>query len=170
MKKDTLSLLTLLHEVIAEVGDLKNIQPYPHSDDSFTLEDGSIVKVEMYKLASREIFQTLKIPNILNTREGDVYNISFSVEDVDAQFKKSSYAELVRIIKTVMDILVDQTESLEIGSTFIITPISKLGALRLDPQKYELYKAILTKNLPSNYRMAEGTSFGIRSIFLQKIK
>lgn len=93
--------------MIFESGDLSNIQFYPikrvnnetykYHDNNFSL----VVKLVAIPYAS----QSLWFPNTVDL--GHVYNLSFSVNDVTTQAKKTNVKEYFKILKTVLMATVD---------------------------------------------------------------
>jgi len=164
MNKDKITLVKLLDEIINEVGDFNNIIPYEYDQSGFILSDGYKVDVKISELGNNII----DIPPIFNPYDNKIYNLSFNVEGDDAQFKKSNYAELIKILKTVVEILKDKIEILLKGSIFTILASDKKGNISMDKQKFKLYKSIISKNIPSDYRIGTGVLGDWEVIIIQK--
>ena len=147
----TLNLRALLNEVILEVGDMEQISPYKYSKTSntnynFTTEQGDRVNVEFPTYPLNYIKSSL--PNDID-KNGEFTNIEFSIEGVDSQFKKSNYKYLVKILKTIMDITLKYL-STNTPQYVLIAATNKTKGKEydeLDPQKIQLYQAMVLKNI-----------------------
>ena len=147
----TLNLRALLNEVILEVGDMEQISPYKYSKISnieynFTTEQGDRVNVEFPTYPLKYIGDSL--PNDID-ENGNFTNIEFSIEGVDSQFKKSNYGYLVKILKTIMDITLEylSTNSPQYVLIAATHKVKEKGYEELDPQKIQLYQAMILKNI-----------------------
>jgi hypothetical protein len=175
--KKQLKLMELLKEVLNEIGDLANIKPYAyryHSDffeGSFFTDKDEMVRMSLDNLSSfRDEF---KLPPVFNPEQNQIYQVSYSVEDSQTQYRKASYKELVAIMKTVVEFCKEAFQDVEESTggkpIFLIASQSKESQeYAPDPQKDALYKSIILKNLPSAYRTAEIDINGKPTMIIQK--
>jgi len=181
MKKESIKLISLINEMIEEIGDLSNIEPLPRrgfnnwevpgkDEETYKLEM-DISPVPLYSKAK----YLNKIPPSYDTSE-DLYHVSFAIENMDTQFMKTSPKILFRILKTVASEIkksLSRAEDADSNPILMIGAQSKLGLGKEDPQKLKLYKAIIAKNLPSGYRINSVKNFfddGYEGILIQKEK
>lgn len=181
-----LSLQKILQEVLLEIGDLANIEPYKytyHSNipgGSFITTEGDEVFMFMQKIDIPEI----KIPTVFRqTGRGleekeqiPVIQIGFTVEDRATQARRTNLTQLYRILKTVLN-FVDRSIPTILNTygndtLFIIASQSKdTEDFAPSPQKDALYREIFFKNLPKDeFRTAELDSKGKPTILFQKKK
>ncbi len=153
-------LSTIYEEILKEVGDLQNIEPYP-----FTVR-GRLAKVHTSGPEQIDIFyeevsgyiDMSSIPPVYNPENNKIVSFTFDVNGVQTQFKKSNYKELIRILRTVAEFFKEVSPSIlrEYGDStiFIIASQSKTsGEFLTDSQKDAIYYQILIKNLPNSFRI-----------------
>ena len=87
----------------------------------------------------------------------------WDIEGTDEQYLKSNYRLLLRIIKTVTEIITDSLYRYPKDAIFVIMARDKTGRGYNDSQKMDLYKMVLQQNLSNMYRMGEG-SFGANNL------
>lgn len=154
-----IKILKLLHEMINEVGDLKNIQPFNYNITNDGGEFDAIVnnkklKVEVkFQKTPHDVKHLFKFPPSASPDHKEIYNVGFSVEGNDEQFSKENYNILIRILKTVVDIIIKSLSKYPKDSIFTFFATSKIGKGYQDPQKLQLYKLIMQSNLPDGWRM-----------------
>lgn len=160
MSKKGIKLLTLLSENLLEYGDLKNIEPYSFEKKDnltyeFESENDSTVEVVFTKLSELESSFT-KFPPIVDRKKiSSYYNIGYTVDDSVTQGKKSNISELLRILKTVTDI-VDNFLKNNKNSALLVFEDNKDPQLGLTQgQKSLIYNAIINHNLPKGYTSRE---------------
>lgn len=169
--------MELLKEVLNEVGDLANIKPFPyryHSDffeGSFSTEKDEMVRMGLENISFFK--DEFTVPPVFNPEENEIYQVVYSVEDSETQYRKASYKELAAILKTVMEFCKEAFEDAEESTggkpIFLIASQSKHSSdYAPDPQKDALYKSIILKNLPTSYRSAEIVVKGKSVIIIQK--
>jgi hypothetical protein len=140
-----IKLKILYEQLLKEIGDLENIQPYPYSNNSFITEQGWEVDVD-FQLYNEEDLKALN----LNTKfyQPPIYNVVFTVEKVESQFIKTTLIEYLKILKTVTQICYDfLKKNNPNGLTFFAANKDESNFLTTDPQKIKLYKLIVTKQL-----------------------
>ena len=140
-----IKLRILYEQLLKEVGDLENINPYPYSNNSFTTEQGWKVNVYFQKYDDEDL-QALNI----NTKfyPSPVYNVVFDVEGEESQFSKTTLEEYYKIIKTVAEICTDFIkENNPKGLTFLAANKDRNILFKTDPQKSKFYKVIVLKHL-----------------------
>ena len=149
-----IKLKILLEQLIKEVGDLENIKPYPHSNNTFTTEQGWKVDVEFEELNDEDLREL----NI-NTKfyPAPVYNVVFKVEGVESQFTKTSTAGYLKILKTVVTICYDFIKEKDPNGLTFFAANKDNQYLTTDPQKIKMYKIVVMGQLLKNneYKMVD---------------
>lgn len=132
-----------LNEMINEVGDLENIEPYPFQNNEFKTEEGWKVKVKLEPVEEKYC-KLLGLPYT----EKQVLNVGYSVEGKQDQHKKSTFHSLIRILKTISVILIEYIENnSKIKALLFIAANKDPNNLSTDSQKEKLYKAIILDQL-----------------------
>ncbi len=147
-----IKLKILLEQVLNEVGDLENIKPYKWDKISkneyyFLDKDNDEIYVN-FNLYDEEDIKFIKLSHhIKDTTK--IYNVSYSLQGKQSQYKKEDYTSLLKIIKTVFDIVKDFISNEKpSGLTFFAGHKNDDFILsKTDPQKGKLYKTILLKNI-----------------------
>ena len=146
MKKiGLLEMKVELLKIIKESGDLENIDSYPHSNGRFITEQGWKVEVE-FTVIGDFYFSMMKIP----TEIKNSINVSYSIEGEESQYSKTTYRELIKILKTVSDIIVEYANNNPNTEAFCFFAANKDASellLKTDPQKTAIYKTIVVKRL-----------------------
>lgn len=174
MKKQTVELSGLLNEILHEVGDLKNINtlPYELNDNGgtfyFEYEHQKCKCNVMFTTVPKDINRSFVLPPIINSLHKQIIAMGYSVEGTDEQYLKTNYRLLLTILKTVVNIINESISKYPQDSIFVAMATSKLGAGFNDPQKIKLYRLIAQQNLPTGYRMGEGTFLGNNLVFITK--
>jgi hypothetical protein len=140
-----IKLKILYEQILKEVGDLENIQPYPYSGNSFITEQGWKVKV-ILTLWDEWYLEKFNInPNFYPL---PIYNVGFTVEGVESQFNKTTLSEYLKILKTIALIVEKFNKKIKPnGLIFFATNKDESKVLITDPQKLKLYKLIVMKQL-----------------------
>lgn len=169
-----IELFKLLSEIINEVGDLSNIEPYKFSlkdtGGDFKTEEGYRVNVNLTKWSSN-LHKNLVFPPIVEIEGKNIYNIGYSIEGEGSQFIKSNYKTLIKILKTVSLIIEHHVKRLDSQNPiFTLFATDKRGKGHEDKQKTLIYKEILSKNIPTGYRIGFGdyTPLNIKFIYITK--
>lgn len=176
------NFMSLINEIINEVGDLKNITSYPYTTYKRGMDYIGRFKAEIngvnqdltvsIELSSSSFKDNLILPPVFE-KDGDLYNISFDVSGVVAQFAKTNLPLYLKILKTVTEItsdIIDKTDVDPSNNIYILGSVSKEGISGKNDAKLKYYRAILNSNLPAGYRMAEGKFYSFNILALQKIK
>lgn len=146
MKKTILlEMRDALLRLISEAGDLENIESYPHTNEQFITDEGWQVKVEMSVIPFNE-FQTLYIP----TKRRNTINVSYSVEGEQSQYEKTTYKGLIKILKTVSDIVLEYVKQNPNTQALVFFAANKDPQnllTKTDPQKSTIYKTIVIKRM-----------------------
>lgn len=176
MKFKNISLITLLKEVINEVGDLENIHPYDYNlnndggEFDIILHDiKTKVKVNITKSPDK-LKPEFNFPPIISSNDKEVYNVGFTVGNEDTQYSKEDYSILVKTIKTVVEIVKNSLNKYPKNIIFVFFAASKIGKGHQDPQKLKFYKIILQQNLPNGWRIGTSEFIGNEFIFITPIK
>jgi hypothetical protein len=183
-----LGLVSLVSEMVNEVGDLTNIEIYPYK--TYVTGDGYAAKftaalpnnteVEVEAL-SQEVgdthIQRLKLPPVFEkenpTETITVFNFEFTVGEDDAQFAKTDFRTFVRIVATVVKFLkqiIVENEQSYYKPLYVIISTSKTGYTGTKDTKLDYYRAVLNNNLPPGYRMGRGMYDSMEVLAIQKIK
>jgi len=169
--------MKLLENILNEVGDLKNIKGYEYilkgkDEGSFTihLNNNEIAVNVIIKRAEDDIKSLFNFPPIIKADQKEMYNVGFLVGGEDTQFEKTNLSILMRILKTVMDISLDLIKKYPNDTIFTFFATSKTGKGFNDSQKMNLYKLIMQKNIPTEYRMGESEFLENKFLYLTKIK
>lgn len=145
MKNSKPSLLELkLHilNIIKESGDLENIDGYAYKNNTFKTEEGWKVKVVFNKVPDGYLDYFKLPPNTIN--------VGYSIEGTESQHKKTTYSKLIKILKTVSDIIIDyakQNKDIEGLMIFAANKNAERLLTHSDPQKNSIYKAIVLSRL-----------------------
>jgi hypothetical protein len=151
-------LLTLMSEIITEVGDLQNIQPYQWTKKSDTRYDFNVIYADdtfrgtvMLSKLSDEERSLMKFNPVVQPEKADsIVNMGYTINGTSSQHVVTNFKVLIRILKTVSDIIEHQIQSFP-NSIFTIFEESKLD--KVEPaQKSKLYQAIMTQNMLPGYR------------------
>lgn len=148
-----IKLKLLLEQIIKEVGEIDKIEPYSWEKISnikykFFDKDGDLINVIFNKYSKDDIEYILNKSKAL-PNSNEYYNVSYNIEEKETQYKKDNYLSLLKIIKTVYDIIKDFINNKDIsGLTFFARNKNEDFFLsKTDPQKEMLYKAVLLKNI-----------------------
>lgn len=163
-------LLEIYQEILQEVGDLKNIEPYPYTRVEkgvyeTTLETGEELSILLENAEEWQELGLLQIPSSINIKKTDkIYNLGFGVNDSDSQQKKATLPILFRILKTVL-VIAEEFLRNNPNTFLVIFPEDKVG--EKETQKRDYYLEILAKQDISGYIRGEvklqskvGTIFG----------
>lgn len=150
-----LKLVILLEEIMSEVGDLDKMLSYPVKkiDDfnySFEIDEDLTAEVKFSRGdIDQHLLNAVKIPT--KPSIDDTYNVSYVINGTDTQAKKLDYSTLIKVLKTVSEVTIQFVKSHKDAEALLFMAMSKTGqAIKgsySDPQKHNLYKAILIKNL-----------------------
>ncbi len=161
-----IKLKTLYENLIKEVGELENIDSYSFSQFSpdvyeFKTDDG--LKIEVW-------FDEIECP-----KHVWVWNVSYKIEGVESQLKKETYKYLIKVIKTVFDIVIDWIKNnpeVKHLSLFAGHKDESRFLSQTDDQKHNLYKIIYLKNrhkLPGEWIHREIEVFeGFKGLVISK--
>jgi hypothetical protein len=146
--KSKITLLEMRTEylrILHEVGDLENVEAYPYENNNFTTDENWKVKVDFDVVPFTE-FEQLNLP----TKRGNTYNVSYDVNGEQSQYKKTTYKQLIRILKTVSDIVVDFVKGKDTVEALGFLAANKDPQKLIthtDPQKSAIYKVIIVKSI-----------------------
>jgi hypothetical protein len=160
-----IGLIKLLNEVITEVGDLKNIEPYTdieyHSPRAAYFYTDSGDQVDMEIESGLEWFELnlglVEIPKIVQQTydqtkgNKDIVSVNFLVNHDAAQGTKSDLREYYRILKTVLKFTNDYVNKFD---PFIVLIIAE-EATSDKNTKNQFYSNIISRNISPNYRIID---------------
>lgn len=170
-------LIIILTEVINEIGDLKNLEPYKYkiSQDrgSFNvLKNDKKYPVKVTLSHWDEKFRNmLEFPPAAEASNKPIYALGYDINGDDTQVFSSDIRTLLRILKTVSEILEFHISKLkDQNPIFAIFATDKKGAGYEDQQKLNLYRAILSQNIPQGWRMGYGKNnpLNVKFLYLSK--
>jgi len=177
MKLDKFEVIRIIKETINEVMDFVNVNNYEYEIHNstisnnlsliglFKLDDGAIGNVYAEKIKPEEI----DIPPIFDKNKHEIINIVYSINNVTKQYQKSELKVLIRVLKTVSTIVKDFIQKHEKENPiYILHAESKNDFELFDRQKRELYGMILSKQLPSYYRLSDGKFNNYPVVVFQK--
>lgn len=150
-----IKLLEISHNLIKEIGDLKNVNPYSFSKKSqfmygFKMEDKYNGKINFTRATPIHL-EHIEFPPAAEVEKSDaVYNVGYNIEGSDTQFIKTNPAILFKVLKTVIECIKDFIKS-NPNSTYIIFEVPKNTEEKNVYQKFYLYSALAAQNLPSGY-------------------
>ena len=150
-----LKLVILLEKIMSEVGDLDKMLSYSIKkindlEYSFEINEdlSAIVKFTTGDIG-QNLLNNVKIPN--KPLANNTYNVGYIINGTDTQAKKLDYSTLIKVLKTVSEITIEFVKSHAHLQALLFLAMSKTGqpikGSYSDPQKHNLYKAILIKNL-----------------------
>ena len=148
-----LKLVILLEEIMSKVGDKMLCYPIKKINDleySFEIDQDLSVLVKFTILDfDQNLLDGVKIPN--KPSIDNTYNVGYIINGTDTQAKKLNYSALIKVLKTVSEVTIEFVKSHKNVEALLFLAMSKTGqpikGSYSDPQKYNLYKAILIKNL-----------------------
>lgn len=173
-KPSLLEMRMSLLNILNEVGDLEGVEAYPYSNNMFTTDQGWQVTVELSVIPFEE-FQLLNIP----TKRPNTINVEYTIEGEQSQYKKATYKELIKILKTVTDIVLQYVKDHPKTEALVFFAANKDPQnllTKTDPQKSALYKTIVVKRLSQlgpNWKLkdveVEGSDFSGFVIYKTKL-
>ena len=131
--------------ILQEVGDLENVEPYPYENNSFTTDENWKVKVD-FDVIPFTLFDQLNLP----TKRRATYNVSYDVNGEQSQYSKTTYKQLIRILKTVSNIIIDfvkDKDTVEALGFLAANKDPQKLITHTDSQKSAIYKAIIVKSI-----------------------
>jgi len=173
-----MKLQSILYDILNEVGDLKSIEPYKYklmyhvnlknkkikthlgyfkdSDD-----DEVVMKMEPVDHVKFYSFLSPKIPNSIQIDANTLlYYVRYVVNNNENQEKKSSFSQLLRIVKTLVDFIVDVIEKNRYENVVIFIGAAAKTGMGHDSQKFRFYERVVQNVLPNSYRYGIGSAIG----------
>jgi hypothetical protein len=166
-------LFKLLNEIITEVGDLNNIEPYKLDSggyaDSFLIDDKTYATVHFDPVNSfSNKSPEIEFPPIIdiNRDKVQITNIGYKIEGSTSQHYKTTPSTLFRILKTVALIVERYAEEWP-DEVLVVFEEDKFGNVSAG-QKTKLYAQVIMKNLPPNFMSGtvKDTINNIEGIFI----
>lgn len=155
----TLSLKMTYKSILKEVGDIDKIEPYDCNSGEFKTDEGWKIKVCLEKLPY-EYYEELGIPEKLQ----NIKNVVYKIEGNQSQYSKSTYSVLIRVLKTVAEIVFKQFDIEKDIDGLIFFAANKdpfKTFSKTDPQKTSIYEAVLLSQM---HKLGPGWS--LRSLSL----
>lgn len=144
-KINLIEIRTQYLRILKEVGDLENIETYPYENNRFITDENWKIKVD-FDIIPFPSFERLNIP----TNRFHTFNVSYDVNGEQSQYKKTTYNQLIKILKTISDIIIDfvkNDETIEALGFLAANKDPQKLITHTDPQKSAIYKAIIIKNI-----------------------
>lgn len=147
-------LLEIYQEIITEIRDLSNIDPYTYvqvkeGEYEATLETGESLGILLQDVEEYIESGLLSIPSTVNIKKTDaIYNLGFSINKNESQQIKSNLNTLFRILKTVIEVAEDFLKE-HPDSFVVVFAEDKEG--RKEVQKRDYYLEILAKQQIPGY-------------------
>jgi hypothetical protein len=141
-----------LYTELVEAFDFKNIVPvklYKISSILYVSSDKSIKA--NFKEYDLEEIELINLPTQLKNVKS-VFNVGFSIDDLDSQSYKTDYKEYVAILAGVKDAIMDFIKNKN-PDVLIFVSMDRGGDMANDNTKTKLYKYALMKNLPTGYKL-----------------
>ena len=175
-------LLSLLNEVLNEVGDLRHVEssPFEKITDSLYVFWANIngeeinAEVRFQPLSKHITADELEVTSRIfkNNFNGDlstIFNVGYKIGGKTSQYQRSNIKDFYVTMKTVVEIIKDFIKTNQpFGIVFFEE--DKLGGIVIDKQKRIFNHAISSNNLPPNYRMEEGKIGEIEMTIIYKNK
>jgi hypothetical protein len=130
MKKENIKLIKLFEEIVNEVGDLNNIPVFEYSLNSnggtfdFEFKDDKAECRVSFTQMPTEVYHLIDLPPIV-PRNKEIISVGFDIEGTDDQYLKSNYRLLLRIIKTVAEIITDSLYRYPKDAIFVVIEIKQ---------------------------------------------
>jgi len=149
-------LRIILEQIIKEVGDLDNIKPFSYKkinklEYQFSDEKLNPIYVDFQKYDDSTIEYLNKTDFKSDILKKDVtFNVLYTIKGNQSQLYKSDYKTLIKILKTVLEIISDfinQNKEVEMLTFYAGNKDQNKLLSTTDPQKTNLYKVILLKNI-----------------------
>lgn len=150
-----------LMRIVNELGDLENIEVYPNKKitkdfTEFKTESGLKCIVNISDIKKNDYgYKLLKVDD-LNLE--NIKNVGYNINGNESQYKKTNFKELIKILKTVSDIVINNVKndtSID-GLVFVAANKDEKKILaRTDPQKDKLYKTIVLSSMANQRLMDE---------------
>lgn len=137
MEKQRIPLIALRLK-LNEIGDLKNIEAYPSENNKFITKDGWNVEVFFTPIEDE------------GHEDYQIRNVGYEVEGESSQYKKSTYSELIKILKTVSDIVlkyIEDNPNVKMLLFYAANKDTDKISRETDFQKSALYKAIIVDQI-----------------------
>ena len=144
-KINLIEIRTQYLRILKEIGDLENIEVYPYENNSFITDENWKIKVD-FDIIPFPAFEQLNIP----TSRFKTFNVSYDVNGEQSQYKKTTYNQLIKILKTVSNIIIDFVKNKETVEALAFLAANKDPQKLIthtDPQKSAIYKSIIIKNI-----------------------
>jgi hypothetical protein len=177
-----IGLIKLLNEILSEVGDLENIEPYTdieyHSPRAayFYTDSGDSVDIEietginMFELST----SLVEIPKIVKQTweqtkgNKDIINVNFLVNYSATKGSKTDLKEYYRIVKTVLDFTNDYVNKFK---PFLVLIIAEEASSEKNT-KNNFYSNIISRNINHDYQIIDNVKLkdGHKGAMLMRTK
>lgn len=160
LSRRRISLMELYQEIIDEVFDFKNIEPYELENTHEGWKFDAVLKDELvpvYVYIQPVNIERFRLPSKFK-KTSDVVNFGFEIGEsrTTSQYEKTTYRDYIRILATVF-LALNQYISKKKPDIVTFFSESKHGGNAVDVQKDDVYFKAIDRNKPSNY--------GVESIF-----
>lgn len=159
-----------IQQIINEIGDLSLIKPYEFKKlgagkYEFIDVDNDIINLQISKIDNNRVRYIKDFPTVLLGKQGR--EVFYTVNNIDTQFKTSNYSNLLRILKTIVEIVLEYVNTYIVDYLFI-KDTSKVSKDKNITTKDKLYAAIIDKNLSDDWAYTISNIAGWNAILLTK--
>lgn len=156
LSRRRISLMELYNEVIAEVFDFKNIEPYDLVDTHEGWKFDAILKdktVPVYVYIQPVNVTRFDLPTKFKAAT-DVVNFGFEIGEsrTTSQYEKTTYRDYVKVLATVFVALNGYIDKKKPNIITFFSE-SKHGGNAVDVQKDDVYFTAIDRNKPSGYEV-----------------
>ena len=152
-----MKIKTLLEDIVNELGDLKNIKPYEvvpkklgkEESYRFITEEGDVGFIHFSHLDDEEVDDM----SLEEKYYGNGYEVEYSLNGTYLQSHVESLGELLRIISTVVEAIKIHME--KSNSLLYVVYGARKRNLGGTNQKFNLYKAVVSKHIPPGWEIGE---------------
>mgnify|MGYP003556256593 FL=1 len=142
-------LMELYRDIIKEVLDFNNIAILDYqkvNSNQYKFEQNGL---DIEVLFQESDFDEFEFPNyILPTNH--IFNVAFSVNDDEGQWKKTTLGEMLPIYNTVREITTEFVNNVK-PDVLVVISMDRLGLPVTDKSKDKIYELMMRKFAPTNY-------------------
>lgn len=156
LKRREFSLWGIYNEILVELFDFKNIEPYEITPTHEGWKFKAVLReeeVDVFIYAEEARVGRFKVPEYLEEAE-IAYNFGFEISElrVSSQYKKTTYRDYIRILATVGEAL-KKFISLKKPDIVSLFSESKHSGVGVDVQKDDTYFSALKQNKIAGYEL-----------------
>lgn len=167
-----MKLIRLYERILSEVLDLKNINVYKFTSKSLNEYefDANGWKCDVIFNSVKLNTELVQVPDKIKHLDGMLgYNLTYTVNDDDEQYKKSNLSVFLPIITTVTQICKKFTMATE-PNFIVIFATDRFGGEGIDSAKDRIYRILAKKHAPNNYAITDISIDGDKGIIIYNKK